>query len=123
MPTLRTGIIEFNQFPSTELCWHRERMRMLLRVPALQAHSMLRYTAWRHIIAEFTAEFTAERLGISPHEHVPQAIAWSLLGLAVSAYEQWLNHDNTDLTELLDNCLPMFDLNVTASRSCSPATG
>lgn len=108
METLRTGIIEFNRIPETELGWHRERMRLLLRVPALQAHSMLRYAAWRQVIAEFAAE----RLGLRQAEHAPQAIAWALLGLAISAYEQWLDHDDTDLTQLLDDCLSMVDADV-----------
>lgn len=111
MEALRTGIIEFNRIPDVEVGWHRERMRLLLRVPALQAHSMLRYAAWRRVIAEFTAE----RLELRPHEHAPQAIAWALLGLAISAYEQWLDHDETDLTQLLDDCLSMVNVDPGAS--------
>lgn len=103
MQALRTGIIEFNRVPRAELGWHRKRMRLLLRVPALQAHSMLRYAAWRQVVARFVAE----RLGLDPAEHAPQALAWALLGLAISAYEQWLDHENTDLTQLLDDCLSM----------------
>lgn len=110
MQALRTGIIEFNRIPDTEVGWHRERMRLLLRVPALQAHSMLRYAAWRQVIAEFAAE----RLELRPAEHTPQAIAWALLGLAISAYEQWLEHDDTSLPQLLDDCLSMFNADISA---------
>lgn len=110
MQALRTGIIEFNRIPDTEVGWHRERMRLLLRVPALQAHSMLRYAAWRQVIAEFAAE----RLELHPAEHTPQAIAWALLGLAISAYEQWLEHDDTSLPQLLHDCLGMLNIDLSA---------
>ena len=34
---------------------HRERMRLILETPALQAHSVLRYAEWRAVIAEYVA--------------------------------------------------------------------
>lgn len=110
MEAVRIAVIEFNRLPSSEIPWHRRRMWLLLRVPALQAHSMLRYAEWRNTIAEFVSE----RLGVLQQDHAPQAVAWAVLGVALSAYEQWLLDEGTDLTELLDTALRMlgtgFDL-------------
>lgn len=95
---LRLAVLEFNRFPADQLSLHRERMRLLLTVPALVAHSGLRYIAWREVIAEFVAD----RLGGSPRDLEPQATAWATLGLCLAAYEQWLEDEDSDLLELLD---------------------
>lgn len=90
-------LIEFNQFDPQDVSHHRQRMELLLRVPALQAHSMLMYAEWRHAIAEFVAERTGE----SPDAHRPQTLGWLTLGVALAAYEQWLDHADADLADLL----------------------
>ncbi|MEV4623526.1 mycofactocin system transcriptional regulator [Asanoa sp. NPDC049573] len=105
MDTLRRAVVEFNRLPPEEVPWHRQRMRLLLDVPALQAHSTLRYQAWRDVVAEYAAR----RLGVPADSPAPSAIAWALLGVALSAYEQWLRHDDADLTELLETSLAMLD--------------
>ncbi|GGM80883.1 putative transcriptional regulatory protein TetR [Thermopolyspora flexuosa] len=104
MEALRAAVLEFNRLPPEEIHWHRERMRLLLYVPALQAHSILRYAAWRNVIAEYAAE----RLGLRTDDHPPQAIAWALLGVALGAYEQWLRHEDADLSRLLEAGLDML---------------
>lgn len=95
---LRRAIIEFNRFPDDEIPFHRERMWLLLNVPSLVAHSTLRYTSWREVVAEYVADRTGERadsLG-------PQSVAWACLGLCLTAYEQWLADESSDLLRLLD---------------------
>lgn len=104
LEALRVAVVEFNRIPAEEIPWHRERMRLLLTVPALQAHSMLRYAEWRDIVAEFAAD----RLGLCTDDHAPRAIAWAHLGVTISAYERWLRHDDADLTELVDTSLRML---------------
>jgi len=94
---LRQAVLVFNTFPADERDLHRERMRLLLTVPALLAHSTLRYTAWRQVIADFAAQ----RMLVPAHALEPQALAWSCLGVCIAAYEQWLS-DDVDLPELLD---------------------
>lgn len=94
---LRLAVIEFNRFPPEQLPLHRERMRLLLEVPALVAHSTLRYQAWRGVIAEYVAR----RIGAEPDDLEPQAVAWACLGLCLAAYQDWLRRDD-DLLELLD---------------------
>jgi mycofactocin system transcriptional regulator len=94
---LQTALLAFNEVPAQHREHHRRRMRLLLGVPALQAHSMLMYTGWRNVVAEFVALRTGARLG----DLVPQTVAWTLLATALAAYEQWLDHPDADLEELL----------------------
>ncbi|GAA3635180.1 mycofactocin system transcriptional regulator [Microbacterium awajiense] len=96
---LRLAVVEFNRFPTDEIPVHRERMRLLLSVPSLMAHSTLRYTEWRQVIAEFAAD----RLGDHADDLEPRAIAWACLGLSLAAYEQWLANDDADLLHLIDD--------------------
>lgn len=105
MQALRAAVIEFNRVPAEEARYHRQRMELLLHVPTLLAHSTLRYAAWRQVVAEYAAE----RLGVSDDDLEPQAIAWAHLGIALSAYEQWLVQDDADLAELLERALQMLD--------------
>lgn len=94
---LLEALVSFNRVPPAEQDSHRRRMALLLGVPALQAHSMLMYADWRHVIAEFCAT----RLGVSEHDHLPQTIGWLCLGAALAAYEQWLADPNSDLERLI----------------------
>ncbi|GAA4810138.1 mycofactocin system transcriptional regulator [Tomitella cavernea] len=87
---LRRVLIRFNTFPSEEAVTHRRRMALILGEQPLQAYSMLMYTDWRQAIAEYVAR----RTGMRPDEHIPQSVAWTMLGVALSAYEKWL--DNAD---------------------------
>lgn len=101
--TLRTGIalrqalLTFNDFPADETARHRVRMRVILEVPALQAYSMLMYTGWREVIAEFVAQ----RRGMATSDLLPQTVGWTLLGVALAAYERWLTDETLALTDLL----------------------
>ncbi|GGF97036.1 putative transcriptional regulatory protein TetR [Rhodococcoides trifolii] len=92
-----SAILDFNRFPDEERAVHRTRMRLILEVPALQAYSTLMYQGWRRVIAEYVAR----RLGASPDDLAPRTAGWIALGIAISAYEQWLTDENSDLAELL----------------------
>ena len=98
MSALHSAVLEFNRFPADETPWHRRRMTLILEVPALQAHSTLRYAAWRAVVAEFAAR----RLALPEDGLVPQAIAYAFLGVSVAAYEQWLGDDQADLADLAE---------------------
>jgi mycofactocin system transcriptional regulator len=104
MEALRIAVVEFNRLPPEEIPYHRQRMRLLMTVPTLRAHSTLRYEAWRSVVAEYAAA----RLGVPEDDPAPRAIAWAMLGVALSAYEQWLRHEEADLTALLDQSLRML---------------
>ncbi|MFB9566280.1 mycofactocin system transcriptional regulator [Saccharopolyspora hordei] len=98
MDTIRHCLVEFNRVPPEQVPAHRRRMRLILGVPALQAHSTLRFRAWRQVIAEFVGE----RTGRSADALAPQTIAHAVLGVALAAYERWLDDADAELTELLD---------------------
>ncbi|MGB3480591.1 MAG: mycofactocin system transcriptional regulator [Mycobacterium sp.] len=94
---LRSGLLAFNTFDEEEAIRHRERMRMILETAELQAYSMTMYAGWRRVIAEFVAY----RRNQLPDDIGPQAVAWMMLGVALSAYEHWLADDAMPLTEAL----------------------
>lgn len=102
---LRRSVIEFNQFPPEEVRVHRERMYLLLNVPSLIAHSALRYASWRAVIADYVAS----RRGINSEDIEAQTIAWACLGACLSAYEQWLVHEEADLIELLSTAFAKLE--------------
>jgi TetR/AcrR family transcriptional regulator, regulator of mycofactocin system len=100
MDAIRLAIVDFNTVPAEDLVWHRRRMRLILDVPVLMSHSMLRFAEWRQVIADYVAERTGE----PSHALLPQTIAYASLGVAIAAYEQWLHADG-DLTTLLDDAM------------------
>ena len=61
MDAIRVALVDFNQVEPAQVPRHRRRMELILRVPALLAHSTLRFAAWRAVIAEFAAERTGQR--------------------------------------------------------------
>ncbi|BDZ64226.1 mycofactocin system transcriptional regulator [Agromyces mangrovi Wang et al. 2018] len=105
MEQLRIAILDFNRVPDAEAEYHRRRMELLLHVPTLLAHSTLRYTAWREVVAEHVAG----RLDLPAEDLVPQTMAWTCLGVCLAAYEQWLREPESDLIDQLDQAFGMID--------------
>src|SRR6201985_976677 len=101
MDAIRIALIDFNRVDPAQVPLHRRRMELILRVPTLLAHSTLRFTAWRAVVAEFVAERTGRR----PDDLAPQAVAHAVLGVAIAAYEHWLDDPGTDLGALLDDAM------------------
>jgi TetR/AcrR family transcriptional regulator, regulator of mycofactocin system len=101
MDAIRVALIDFNRVAPAQVPLHRRRMELILRVPTLLAHSTLRFTAWREVIAGFAAERTGRR----PDDLAPQTVAHAVLGVAVAAYEHWLDDPDSDLGTLLDNAM------------------
>jgi TetR/AcrR family transcriptional regulator, regulator of mycofactocin system len=101
MEAIRHAVVDFNRVAPEQIPAHRRRMELILRVPALQAHSTLRYAAWRRVIADFVAE----RTGLQPDALLPRTVAYAMLGVAVAAYEQWLDSGDGDLCDLLDTAV------------------
>jgi mycofactocin system transcriptional regulator len=101
MDAIRVALIDFNRVAPAQVPLHRRRMELILRVPTLLAHSTLRFTAWREVVAEFVAERTGRR----PDDLAPQAIAHAVLGVAIAAYEHWLDDPGSDLGTLLDDAM------------------
>jgi len=94
---LRTALLAFNTFDECETVRHRQRMRVILETAELQAYSMTMYAGWREVIAGFVAH----RLSVKTTDPLPQTVAWTMLGVALSAYEHWLSDESVTLPEAL----------------------
>jgi mycofactocin system transcriptional regulator len=101
MDAIREALVDFNRVDDAQVPWHRRRMALILRVPALLAHSTLRFADWREVVAEFVASRTGTRTG----DLAPQAISHAVLGVAIAAYNQWLDDPEADLGFLLDSAM------------------
>lgn len=101
MEALRHAVVEFNRFDVADVPWHRQRMRLILTVPTIQADATLRYAAWRAIITEFAAK----RMGVPESDLVPRLVGHALLAAAISAYEHWLADEEAELSDLLDRAI------------------
>ncbi len=91
------AVVRFNALPPDAAQAHRRRMSLILHVPALQAHSTLRYAAWRDVVARYAAR----RLDLRVDALAPQLVGHVALAAAVASYEQWLRDERSDLTVLL----------------------
>lgn len=98
LATIGRVVVDFNRFDPADVPWHRKRMELILRVPALQAHSTLRYAEWRQVVADYAAR----RLGQPADALAPQTIGYAALGCALAAYEQWLAVPGVSLPERID---------------------
>jgi mycofactocin system transcriptional regulator len=116
---LRGEILAFNTIDPAEELRHRERMALILRVPALQAHSTLRYAAWRAVVAGYVGR----RLALPADDLLPQSVAHAALGACLAGYERWLTHAGSDLTRLLDEALLGLERGYGALASTSPGGG
>jgi mycofactocin system transcriptional regulator len=94
---LGRAVVESNRYEVEQLPELRIRMRLITGVPALQAHSTLRYAEWRSVIAEFVAD----RLACRPEDLVPQTVAHAALGTSMAAFLVWVDDPDSDLVENL----------------------
>ncbi|NYI75568.1 mycofactocin system transcriptional regulator [Nocardioides panzhihuensis] len=99
--SVHQGVLAFNDFPTDASPSHRDRMRLILTTPALQAHSVLRYASWREVIAAYVAERTRTR----PDDLLPQTVGQVSLALALTAYQAWLADESASLPRLLDTTM------------------
>jgi hypothetical protein len=60
---------------------------------------MTMYAGWRDVIAGFVAR----RSGSKTTDLMPQTVAWTMLGVALSAYEHWLRDESESLPAALGN--------------------
>lgn len=95
------GVVAFNEFPAEAQPPHRDRMRLILTTPELQAHSVLRYQEWRRVISDYVAR----RTGASPDDLLPRVAGQVSLALALSAYDAWLADDSTPVPTLIDRAM------------------
>lgn len=96
---LRSALLAFNTFDDSETVRHRQRMRVILQTAELQAYSMTMYAGWREVIAGFVAR----RSDCKTTDLLPQTVAWTMLAVALSAYEHWLGDESVTLPAALGN--------------------
>jgi TetR/AcrR family transcriptional regulator, regulator of mycofactocin system len=93
MEAMGRAVVASNHYEPEDLPELRIRMTLITTVPALQAHSMLRYAAWRRVIAEFVAQ----RLDQKPDDLIPETIGHAALGTSMAAFVRWVKHPGDDL--------------------------
>ena len=96
---LGRAVVESNRYEDDQLPELRIRMRLITGVPALQAHSALRYAEWREVIAEWVAA----RLGGRPGDLIPQTVAHAALGTSMAAFLVWVDDPASDLVANLQD--------------------
>lgn len=94
---IATAVVSSNRYPPEQLPELRTRMTLITTVPALQAHSMLRYAAWRQVIAAYVAR----RNGGTPSDLPAQTIAHAALGVSMAGFSCWVGSDSAVLEEQL----------------------
>jgi len=107
---LRTAVVESNRYEDEQLPELRIRMRLITGVPALQAHSALRYAEWRAVIADFVAA----RLGREAGDLIPQTVAHAALGTSMAAFLVWVDDPSSDLVENLEEAYRLLGVGLAA---------
>jgi TetR/AcrR family transcriptional regulator, regulator of mycofactocin system len=103
---LGRAVVESNRYEDEQLPELRIRMRLITGVPALQAHSALRYAEWRGVIAVWVAE----RLGRAAGDLIPQTVAHAALGTSMAAFLVWVDDPTSDLVENLEDAYRLLGL-------------
>ena len=88
MDVLRRSVVATNRFGAGELDELRIRMALISTVPALVAHSALRYAEW----CEVVAGFAARRMGAGPDDltaEVDRAFRLLATGFDDAGVERW----------------------------------
>ena len=101
---LGRAVVESNRYEDEQLPELRIRMRLITGVPALQAHSALRYAEWREVIAVWVAG----RVGCRPGDLVPQTVAHAALGTSMAAFLVWVDDPASDLVANLEEAYRLF---------------
>ena len=105
MAVVRQAAVRSNTYPTALLGELHQRIALIQAVPALQAHSMLRYAAWRQVVADYAAE----RLGCAPDHLVPVMAGHAALAASSAAYSRWVTHRDEDLIVLLDRAYALLE--------------
>lgn len=90
---LGRAVVASNRYAPEQLPELRIRMTLITTVPALQAHSMVRYAEWRGVVSEFVADRLEER----PDDLVPLTVGHMALATSIAAFVRWVHHPEDDL--------------------------
>ena len=97
LPSICAAYIEVNEYPPAEQVLLRQRLRLILTEPALQAHSQLRYAEIDRVVAGHVAR----RTGDSAAGLLPRLVATSTRAAATTAFEVWLADPDAVLSRAL----------------------
>ncbi len=101
MAAIRQVVIGANRYRAEDVPELRTRMNLISSVPALQASAAQHYDDWERAVSEFAAA----RLGQPAGSLYPLAIGRATLAVCRSAYDQWADRADADLTMYLDRAL------------------
>ena len=94
---IREAAVRSNTYPRETLDELHMRLTLIQSVPALQAHSMLRYAEWREVVAEYVSE----RLGCESDDLIPVTVAYAALAASTAAFSRWVAHRDEDILSLI----------------------
>jgi TetR/AcrR family transcriptional regulator, regulator of mycofactocin system len=97
LPAVFGAYVEVNDYAEADLPVLRQRMRLILTEPALQAHSQLRYAD----VDEVVARYVAARCGQDPAALLPRLVATATRAAATTAFEVWLAEEDGSLAGAL----------------------
>ena len=89
--------VAVNTYADADLPMLRQRLRLILTEPALQAHSQVRYAEIDRVVADHVAR----RTGASADALVPRLVATSTRAAATTAFEVWLADGRLPLARAL----------------------
>jgi mycofactocin system transcriptional regulator len=98
MAVIREAAVRSNTYPDDLLDELHLRLTLIQTVPALQAHSMIRYAEWRQVIAEYVAGC----LDCGADELVPIVAGHAALAASTAAFSRWVAHRDEDILDLID---------------------
>ena len=98
LATICAAYAAVNDYGEADLPVLRQRMRLILTEPALQAHSQLRYAEIDRVVADHVARTTAG----DPADLLPRLVAASTRAAATAAFAAWLADEGSDLGRQLD---------------------
>lgn len=93
LSTICSAYVDVNDYGPEDLPVLRQRMRLILTEPALQAHSQLRFAEIDRVVAEHVAR----RTGGSPTDLLPRLVGASTRAAAMTAFAVWLGDDRDSL--------------------------
>jgi len=97
LASICAAYVEVNDYAAADLPMLRQRMRLILTEPALQAHSLVRYAAVDRVVAAHVAR----RTGVTPDALVPRLVATSTRAAATTAFDVWLADGQSSLGTVL----------------------
>lgn len=89
------------QIPIGEREWALQRAKLILTVPALQAHAAVVFARWRGTAAGYARTRWPDR------EFFAEAVGHAVLAATLAAHEHWIGHPEG---ELADSLAGMLDL-------------